>query len=216
MQNIVSKQPLRPPTVGDLDKKTLYSDSPFEGRAVLPASDGLTAICQETFCIAVFVSSSPSGRCAQLWANSQPQCHGEKGPQNETPATQISENNTLKSSVFREYCIYNIIYIYMNTYIYIYMYIYIYIYGIIYACPNLCVLNNIHKNVPNQIKMRKYTHTHMHVEINHLVISVFQSVWIKHKLHLGSYGRFRRWRYPQIIHLNEIFPYKPSIWGYSL
>ena len=32
---------------------------------------------------------------------------------------------------------------------------------------------------------------------------------------LATCGGFHKWGYPQIIHFNVIFPYKPSIWRYS-
>ena len=37
--------------------------------------------------------------------------------------------------------------------------------------------------------------------------------WSWKRLH-SSYGAFLKWGYPQIIHANRIFHYKPSIFGY--
>ena len=34
------------------------------------------------------------------------------------------------------------------------------------------------------------------------------------QMYIGKYGCFRKWWYPQIIHFNRVFHYKPSILGY--
>ena len=45
------------------------------------------------------------------------------------------------------------------------------------------------------------------------------AVWIKYgsiwstELYKSISGGFHKWGYPQIIHFNRVFPYKPSIWG---
>ena len=41
------------------------------------------------------------------------------------------------------------------------------------------------------------------------------SYWlILRRANTKQYGGFHKWGYPQIIHVNGIFPYEPTIWGY--
>ena len=42
----------------------------------------------------------------------------------------------------------------------------------------------------------------------------FGSMMIEHRNERRLYGGFRKWWYPQIIHFNRVFHYKPSILGY--
>ena len=59
---------------------------------------------------------------------------------------------------------------------------------------------------------------HHHPGIHHQVfpISLAESVEKEHPNLWEIYGCFRKWWYPQIIHFNRVFHYKPSILGVPL
>ena len=45
---------------------------------------------------------------------------------------------------------------------------------------------------------------------------ITSSVRVDSRVYMTIYGCFRKWWYPQIIHFNRVFHYKPSILGYPL
>ena len=45
------------------------------------------------------------------------------------------------------------------------------------------------------------------------MVTLSNSIWLKNETE-SPYGCFLKWWYPQIIHFNRVFHYKPSILGY--
>ena len=111
------------------------------------------------------------------------------------------------------------IYIHIKEYMYIYVFIYVFVYLSIYVylffqykymhiiC--LCYLKFINVS---------YTYIKVHACItSHSITfcSIHSITLIKH-MYVYIYVGFLKWGYPQIIHLNKIFHYKPSsYWGSS-
>ena len=138
-------------------------------------------------------------------------------------------------------CLYVYIYIYIYTCIYVYMCIYIYIHTYIRTYVRTYIHTYIHTYVSRPLRWREVCLLVWWVKLSNISLGTKKQGWtsqsrlcpkrqemkcalfaqstrirglITFLSPVAARGGFLKWGYPEIIHFNGIFHYKPSILGY--